>query len=96
MMILSCYLLLYYKLDQCNSLRPDGYAVYGGRRAGCKSYLANSLFVFGEFGGNDYNAMIFGGYSIQQARKYTPKIVNTISRGIDVRVEHKLSVFSVS
>ncbi|CAD6251160.1 unnamed protein product [Miscanthus lutarioriparius] len=49
----------------------------------CKSYLANSLFVFGEFGGNDYNAMIFGGYSIEQARKYTPKIVNTISRGID-------------
>ncbi|KAJ1274604.1 hypothetical protein BS78_05G074200 [Paspalum vaginatum] len=49
----------------------------------CKSYLANSLFVFGEFGGNDYNAMIFGGYSIEQTRKYTPKIVNTISRGID-------------
>jgi hypothetical protein len=42
--------------------------------------------VFGEFGGNDYNAMIFGGYTIEQARKYTPKIVNTISRGIDVRV----------
>ncbi|KAL5665053.1 hypothetical protein ACJX0J_025161, partial [Zea mays] len=49
----------------------------------CKSYLGNSLFVFGEFGGNDYNAMIFGGYSIEQARKYVPKIVNTISRGID-------------
>jgi len=46
--------------------------LYGGRRAGCKSYLANSLFVFGEF---------------EQARKHTPKIVNTISRGIDVR-EH--------
>jgi hypothetical protein len=55
------------------------------RPAGCKSYLANSLFVFGEFGGNDYNAMIFGGYTTEQARKYTPKIVNTISRGIDVR-----------
>ena len=67
--------------------------LYGGRRAGCKSHLANSLFVFG---GNDYKAIIFGGYSIEQARKYTPKIVNTISRGIDVRVEHKLSVFSVS
>ncbi|KAG2588346.1 GDSL esterase/lipase At5g45910-like [Panicum virgatum] len=49
----------------------------------CTSYLANSLFVFGEFGGNDYNAMIFGGYTTEQARKYTPKIVNTISRGID-------------
>ena len=53
-------------------------------RADCTSYLANSLFVFGEFGGNDYNAMIFGGYTTEQARKYTPKIVNTISRGIDV------------
>jgi hypothetical protein len=46
--------------------------------------------VFGEFGGNDYNAMIFGGYTIEQARKYTPKIVNTISRGIDVS-EHPQS-----
>ncbi|TVU32276.1 hypothetical protein EJB05_24000, partial [Eragrostis curvula] len=57
----------------------------------CKSYLAKSLFVFGEFGGNDYNAMIFGGYSTDQATKYTPKIVNTISRGIDVRDQFKLA-----
>uniref|UniRef100_A0A0E0L839 Esterase n=1 Tax=Oryza punctata TaxID=4537 RepID=A0A0E0L839_ORYPU len=49
----------------------------------CKSYLANSLFVFGEFGGNDYNAMLFGGYSADQASTYTPQIVDTISNGVE-------------
>ncbi|KAL5199905.1 hypothetical protein ABZP36_021108 [Zizania latifolia] len=49
----------------------------------CKSYLANSLFVFGEFGGNDYNAMLFGGYNTDQASTYTPQIVDTISNGVE-------------
>uniref|UniRef100_A0A0E0A5B6 Esterase n=1 Tax=Oryza glumipatula TaxID=40148 RepID=A0A0E0A5B6_9ORYZ len=49
----------------------------------CKSYLANSLFVFGEFGGNDYNAMLFGGYSADQASTYTSQIVDTISSGVE-------------
>ncbi|KAG8093899.1 hypothetical protein GUJ93_ZPchr0012g19301 [Zizania palustris] len=49
----------------------------------CKSYLASSLFVFGEFGGNDYNAMLFGGYSTGQASTYTPQIVDTISKGVE-------------
>uniref|UniRef100_A0A0E0HL45 Esterase n=1 Tax=Oryza nivara TaxID=4536 RepID=A0A0E0HL45_ORYNI len=49
----------------------------------CKSYLANSLFVFGEFGGNDYNAMLFGGYSADQASTYTSQIVDTISNGVE-------------
>ncbi|KAM0847610.1 hypothetical protein ACQ4PT_054892 [Festuca glaucescens] len=33
----------------------------------CKSYLSSSLLVFGEFGGNDYNAMLFGNYNTDQA-----------------------------
>ncbi|CAM0151949.1 unnamed protein product [Urochloa decumbens] len=49
----------------------------------CKSYLANSLFVFGEFGGNDYNAMLFGNYNTDQASTYTPQIVSTISNGVE-------------
>ncbi|KAF0920557.1 hypothetical protein E2562_035666, partial [Oryza meyeriana var. granulata] len=32
----------------------------------CKSYLSNSLFIVGEFGGNDYNAPLFGGKSIDE------------------------------
>jgi len=49
----------------------------------CKSYLANSLFVFGEFGGNDYNAMLFGNYNTDQASTYTPQIVSTIAAGVE-------------
>jgi hypothetical protein len=52
--------------------------------ADCKSYLSNSLFVFGEFGGNDYNAMLFGNYNTDQARSYTPQIVSTIADGVEV------------
>lgn len=49
----------------------------------CKSYLANSLFVFGEFGGNDYNAMLFGNYNADQASTYTPQIVSAIAAGVE-------------
>nr|CAB3467063.1 unnamed protein product [Digitaria exilis] len=49
----------------------------------CKSYLGNSLFVFGEFGGNDYNAMLFGNYNTDQASTYTPQIVSTIASGVE-------------
>ena len=39
--------------------------------------------MFGEFGGNDYNAMLFGGYSADQASTYTSQIVDTISNGVE-------------
>lgn len=48
-------------------------------------YLARSLFVFGPFGGNDYNAMLFFGLTMDQARNYTPKIVDTVASGVEVR-----------
>ena len=51
--------------------------------AGCKSYLSKSLFIFGEFGGNDYNAMLFGNYNTDQASTYTPQIVSTIGDGVE-------------
>lgn len=49
----------------------------------CKAYLAKSLFVFGSLGGNDYNAMLFFGFAVDQARKYTPKIVDNIASGVE-------------
>ena len=51
--------------------------------AACKSYLSKSLFVVGEFGGNDYNAMLFGNYNTDQASTYTPQIVSTIAAGVE-------------
>uniref|UniRef100_A0A0D9WLC1 Esterase n=1 Tax=Leersia perrieri TaxID=77586 RepID=A0A0D9WLC1_9ORYZ len=53
----------------------------------CRAYLAKSLFVFGSFGGNDYNAMLLFGFTVDQARNYTPKIVDNIARGVEKVIE---------
>nr|BAX24825.1 putative esterase [Oryza glumipatula] len=50
---------------------------------GCRAYLSKSLFLFGSLGGNDYNAMLFFGFTVDQARNYTPKIVDTIITGVE-------------
>ncbi|XP_062228101.1 GDSL esterase/lipase At5g45910-like [Phragmites australis] len=54
---------------------------------GCKVHLAKSLFVFGPFGGNDYNAMLFFGFTVDQARNYTPRIVDNIASGVEQLIE---------
>ncbi|KAF8698208.1 hypothetical protein HU200_035727 [Digitaria exilis] len=47
------------------------------------SYLSKSLFVLGEFGGNDYNAQIFGGYTPEQASGQSSTIVDAIGKGVE-------------
>ena len=51
--------------------------------AACKSYLSKSLFVLGEFGGNDYNAQVFGGYTPEQASGQSATIVDAIGKGVE-------------
>ncbi|XP_008783909.1 GDSL esterase/lipase At5g45910-like [Phoenix dactylifera] len=50
---------------------------------GCKNYVGRSLFVVGEFGGNDYSAFLFSGRSLAEVRASTPKIVNGMAKGIE-------------
>ncbi|CAN6215031.1 unnamed protein product [Urochloa humidicola] len=57
----------------------------GGAR--CRARLARSLFVFGPFGGNDFNAMVFFGFSNDQFRNYTPMIVDTVASGVEQLIE---------
>lgn len=52
--------------------------------ADCEEYLSKALFVVGEFGGNDYNAPIFSGISLNQVKTYVPEVVKAIGRGINV------------
>ncbi|TVU12495.1 hypothetical protein EJB05_46146, partial [Eragrostis curvula] len=54
---------------------------------GCREYLAKSLFLFGPFGGNDYNAMLFFGFTVDQARNYTPMMVDNIASGVEQLIE---------
>ena len=51
---------------------------------GCKSHLSKSLFVVGEFGGNDYNAALFSGRTMSDVRGYVPQVVSKIIRGLEV------------
>jgi hypothetical protein len=53
--------------------------------ADCKSYLNGSLFILGEFGGNDYNAPIFGGKGVDEATSYVPQIIDKITGGVEVQ-----------
>jgi hypothetical protein len=53
--------------------------------ADCKSYLNGSLFILGEFGGNDYNAPIFGGKGVDEAISYVPQIIDKITGGVEVQ-----------
>ncbi|KAF8698204.1 hypothetical protein HU200_035723 [Digitaria exilis] len=62
---------------------PISYQLQWFQQVTSSSYLGNSLFVFGEFGGNDYNAMLFGNYNTDQASTYTPQIVSTIASGVE-------------
>ena len=56
----------------CNSTKEE-----------CKEFYANSLFVVGEFGGNDYNAPLFAGKGLEEAYKFMPDVMQAISDGIE-------------
>ncbi|KAF8663349.1 hypothetical protein HU200_055965 [Digitaria exilis] len=59
-------------------------SICGTDAAGCKSYLSKSLFIVGEFGGNDYNAALFHpGSGIAEARSYVPQVVDRIASAVE-------------
>ncbi|CAD5176407.1 unnamed protein product [Musa acuminata subsp. malaccensis] len=54
----------------------------------CKEYLSKSLFVVGEFGGNDYNTPIFAGRSLKQVYTFVPKVIHAIHSGVERLIGH--------
>jgi phospholipase/lecithinase/hemolysin len=52
----------------------------------CKRHLSKSLFVVGEFGGNDYNAALFSGRTMADVRGYVPQVVSHIIRGLETMI----------
>ncbi|CAM0880402.1 unnamed protein product [Alopecurus aequalis] len=49
----------------------------------CKAYFKKSLFFVGEFGGNDYTFFLASGKTLEQVASYVPKVVESISAGIE-------------
>lgn len=52
--------------------------------AGCRDYFGKSLFMVGEMGGNDYGIPLRARRSLEEARSYVPKVIETISMVIEV------------
>lgn len=52
--------------------------------ADCKDYFSKSLFVVGEFGGNDYNAPLFSGVRFSEIKTYVPLVTKAIANGVEV------------
>ena len=51
--------------------------------------MRKSLFMFGAYGGNDYNVQLLErGLTPEQAMNYTPKIVGAIANGVVVFLCH--------
>nr|GMD09301.1 acetylajmalan esterase-like [Ipomoea batatas] len=49
---------------------------------GCKKRIEESLFVFGEYGGNDYFTSIDNGKSLDEVYTYVPSVVGAITDGV--------------
>lgn len=56
--------------------------------ADCKDFLSKSLFIVGEFGGNDYSTALFFGRRIDEVSTFVPHVVSAISDGVEVSFGH--------
>jgi hypothetical protein len=54
------------------------------KNAECRDYFSKSLFVVGEFGGNDYNAPLFSGVPFSDVKTYVPLVAKAIANGVEV------------
>ena len=61
-------------------------------KRGCRDYLGSSLFVLGEFGGNDYLAFLAAKGVEQTTRSYVPVVIAAIAAGTEVLDQTILSV----
>ncbi|XP_072984612.1 GDSL esterase/lipase At5g45910-like [Typha latifolia] len=53
----------------------------------CKGLFGRSLFIVGEFGGNDYNSPLFAGRDMMEAHTMIPHVVESISSAVEKLIE---------
>ncbi|KAF7012097.1 hypothetical protein CFC21_026331 [Triticum aestivum] len=54
---------------------------------GCRDYFRRSVFLMGEFGGNDYTFIMAAGKTLDQVASFVPEIVQSISAGVEQLVK---------
>ncbi|KAJ1685248.1 hypothetical protein LUZ63_016638 [Rhynchospora breviuscula] len=58
------------------------------RNHACQDFFSKSLFVLGEFGGNDYSFILSAGKSISEAKSYMPVVIDTIRQAAESLLKH--------
>ncbi|KAA8519688.1 hypothetical protein F0562_013867 [Nyssa sinensis] len=53
----------------------------------CSKFLQNSLFILGEFGGNDYTRSFSAGKSLEEVESYVPLVVDAIASATNELIE---------
>jgi hypothetical protein len=54
-----------------------------GQEQECRDLFRRSLFIVGEFGGNDYNSPLFAFRPLAEAHDMVPHVVESIGRGVE-------------
>jgi hypothetical protein len=49
----------------------------------CRDLFRRSLFIVGEFGGNDYNSPLFAFRPLSEAHDFVPHVVDSIAEGVE-------------
>ncbi|XP_074558793.1 GDSL esterase/lipase At5g45910-like isoform X2 [Curcuma longa] len=70
---------LHEQIDRFQKLLPS----ICGSPQDCKDFLRKSLLVVGEFGGNDYNTGLFGGWSVTKVTSFVPHVTRVVADGIE-------------
>nr|GLL38796.1 acetylajmalan esterase-like [Ipomoea trifida] len=63
-------------------------ATCGGAGRKCAEKVQNALFIFGEFGGNDYYNALSKGKSLEETKTYVPYTVDAVINAIKHIVKH--------
>lgn len=54
--------------------------------AECKDFFRRSLFIIGEFGGNDYSFAMKSGRTVEQVKGMVPTVVDAICAAVEVKI----------
>ncbi|XP_042406328.1 GDSL esterase/lipase At5g45910-like [Zingiber officinale] len=67
------------QIDRFERLLPS---VCGAARE-CKEFLGKSLFIVGEFGGNDYSTALFFARPIDEVSAFVPDVIDALKHGVE-------------
>ncbi|WOL02107.1 hypothetical protein Cni_G10826 [Canna indica] len=70
---------IYIQVDRFEKMLPS----ICGAPQDCKDFLSKSLFIVGEFGGNDYSTGLFMGRSVDEVSTFVPHVVHAIADGVE-------------